>query len=63
MLILAGVQVPVMVGELVDLVGNEGASELTFNGPIGLKVGVICGVVVITRVVVEEFCPESGVKV
>ena len=48
---------------MVDLVGKVGGSEFMFNGPIGLKVGVICGVVVITKVVADAFCSESGVNV
>ncbi len=60
---VVGFQVPVTVGELVELVGNAGGVEFRHNGPIGLKVGVICETISILIVVVVTHCPAAGVNV
>jgi hypothetical protein len=39
----AGFQVPVIAGELVELVGKAGDIEFWHNGPIWVKTGVTCG--------------------
>jgi len=38
-LMVAGFQVPVMVGELVEAEGKTGGDELRHKGPIGVKTG------------------------
>ena len=49
-LIVAGVQVPVM--PLLDINGNTGATEFKHNGPIAVNTGVICTSMVILNVAV-----------
>ena len=46
-LMVAGFQVPVIGGLLVELVGRTGGVELRHNGPMAVKVVVVCGVIVI----------------
>ena len=61
-MIAAGLHVPLMV--LVDVDGSAGATELRHSEPKGLNAGVICGVTVISIVVVAvAHWPASGVKV
>ncbi len=60
---VAGFQVPVTVGELVELTGNAGGVEFMHKGPIWVKVGVIGRPVSIFMVVVLAHCPAAGVKV
>jgi hypothetical protein len=40
--IVGGLQVPVIGGVFLELVGNAGGGAFRHNGPIGMKVGVIC---------------------
>ncbi len=47
-LIVAGLQVPLML--LLDVNGNDGAVLFWHNGPIAVKVGVSCAVIVISIV-------------
>ena len=47
----------------MDARGNTGATEFWHNGPIGAKVGTICGFTVILIVVVVAHCPAVGVNV
>jgi len=49
-LIVAGNQVPVMVGVLVELVESVGAVLFWHSGPIAAKVGVMLLVIVISIV-------------
>ena len=49
-LIVAGDQVPVIAGILVELAGSTGAALFWHSGPIGAKVGVMLLVVVISIV-------------
>ena len=49
-LIVAGDQVPVIAGILLELVGKAGAILFNSNGPIELKVGVMLPVIVISTV-------------
>lgn len=62
-LMVEGFQVPVIVGVLVELVGNAGAVELRHRGPIGVKVGTICDPTMILIVVEVAHCPGAGLKV
>ncbi len=63
MLLIAGLQVPVIGVAFVDDVGNEGILAPLQNGPTGLKVGVTLGVMVIVNCAVVAHCPAVGVKV
>ena len=57
-----GLQVPVMPSS--DTPGKDGGSEFWHNGPICVKVGVTCGVMVISIEVTIPHCDgSSGVKV
>ena len=57
-----GFHVPVMPSS--DVPGNEGGSEFLHNGPICVKVGMICRVMVIFIEVTIPHCDGSfGVKV
>jgi hypothetical protein len=49
---VAGLQVPVMAGVLVELVGNAGAVEFWHSGTICVNVGIIEGVTTIFIVAV-----------
>jgi hypothetical protein len=51
-LIVAGLQVPVIAGIFVELEGNAGAAEFRHSGPICAKVGVNAEVTTISIVVV-----------
>ncbi len=59
---VAGFQVPVTAGLLVELVGRAGGVEFWQSGPIWVKVGVISGVMTMSMVTVLAHCPGSGVK-
>ena len=61
MLIVAGVQVPVMPS--IEVVSNAGATDPWQNGPIGLKVTVTSGMIVILNVLFIAHCPGFGVNV
>ena len=50
-LIVAGLQVPVIAGIFVELDGKDGATELRHRGPICVKVGTIAVVTTISIVV------------
>jgi hypothetical protein len=52
-LIVAGLHVPVIAGILVELAGNDGATEFRQSGPICAKVGVMLEVTRIFMVVAE----------
>ena len=61
-LMTSGFQFPVMPSS--DVPGNGGGSEFLHNGPIWLKVGVTCGLMVIDIVITVPHCDGSlGVKV
>jgi len=62
-LITGGFQVPVIVGEFVELAGNAGGVEFRHKGPICLKVGLICATMVMVIFAVAPHCPAFGVKV
>jgi len=62
-LTVAGFQVPVITGVLVELNGSAGAVLFWHNGPIWAKVGTISEATVIAMVAVVPHCPASGVKV
>jgi len=47
---VAGFQVPGMVGVFVELTGNVGGVEFRQRGPIWVKVGFVCGLI---RMVIE----------
>jgi len=62
-LIVAGFQVPVIAGVLVELAGSNGAGLFWHSCPIAAKVGVTRAVVSIVNVVdVAQELPD-GVKV
>ena len=61
-LIVAGLQVPVIAGVLVDAEGNTGAALFWHSGPIAAKAGVRLLVIVISIVTAVEHCPASGVN-
>jgi hypothetical protein len=48
----AGLQIPVIAGLLVELVGRAGGVEFWQSGPIWVKVGVISVVMTISMVTV-----------
>ena len=54
---------PVMAGELVELVGNVGAGSFLHTGAIALKVGIINGLTVTVIVMGFAHSPPLGVKV
>ena len=61
-LINDGFQFPVMPSS--DIPGKDGGSEFWHSGPICVKVGVTCRVMVISIVVTVQHCVGSlGVKV
>lgn len=60
-LIIAGIQLPLM--PLLDVDGSEGGLALIHSGPTGLKAGVIAGLTVTVRVVVDAHRPAAGVNV
>jgi hypothetical protein len=62
-LIVAGLQVPVIAGRFVELNGNDGAVEFRHNGPICVRVGVILVDTTISIVVGAAHWPAIGVKV
>ena len=62
-LIVAGLQVPVIAGILVELVGSTGAALFWHSGPIPAKAGVRLLVIVISIVTAVAHCPASGVNV
>jgi hypothetical protein len=62
-LIVAGLQEPVIAGVLLELAGNRGAVEFRHSGPIGANVGIICGSTVIIKVAVVAHWPAVGVNV
>ncbi len=62
-LIVAGLQVPVMAGVLVELVGKAGAALLRHNGPIASNSGTVGLVISMSRVAIVAHCPAVGVKV
>jgi len=62
-LMLAGFQVPEIVGVFVELAGNAGGVEFRHNGPMGEKVGVIYVTISIFMVVGVAHCPVAGVNV
>ena len=62
-LIVAGFQVPVIAGELVELIGKVGAVLPKHNGPMLAKVGKIEVVTSISIVIMVAHCPASGVSV
>ena len=61
MLIVAGLQVPVI--PLVEVPGSAGAAEFRQSGPIAAKVGVIWVATVTLKVVVVPHPPALGVNV
>ena len=60
-LIVPGLHVPVM--PLLDVVGNTGAVLFWQSGPIGVNVGVICGLIVTVNDALIAHCPAAGVNV
>lgn len=62
-MLAAASHVPVITGELVDVVGKVGAGLPWQTAASGVKVGVIDGSTVMEIVVVTAHCPGSGVKV
>ena len=58
-----GDQVPLIPGELLEVVGKTGAESNWHKGPIGANVGIVGALIVISRVVVVAHIPTSGVKV
>jgi len=62
-LIVAGLQVPVMAGILVELAGSKGATDPWQRGPIWVNVGVMLFVTTMFIVAVAAHCPAAGVKV
>ena len=52
-LIVAGLQVPVIAGVLAELTGSEGAVLFWHNGPIAANIGVTWVTMVILRDVVK----------
>ena len=62
-LMVAGVQFPVIAGVLVELAGRAGGVLFWQSGPIWVNVGVICGSTVISMVTGVVQKPASGVKV
>jgi len=62
-LIVAGLQVPVIDGVLVELNGSEGAVLFWHNGPIGSNVGATRAVVTIFKVAISVHKFPVGVKV
>ena len=63
MLIVVGLQVPVMAGILVELAGRAGATDPWQSGPICVNVVVMELVTTMAIVVVAAHCPAAGVKV
>ena len=57
----AGVQVPVI--PLLEVVGSGDKAVPAQIGAIALNVGVMFGLTVIAKVVVDAHCPVVGVKV
>ncbi len=62
-LMVAGLQVPVIAGLLLELAGNVGGVEFRHNGPILVKEGVISEFTVIFMVVLLPHWPGFGLKV
>jgi hypothetical protein len=62
-LMVAGLQVPVTAGLLVELAGKAGGVEFWQRGPMGVKVGVISVVMTMSMVTALAHCPAVGVKV
>ena len=60
---VAGYQVPVMAGLLVELFGNVGGVEFRHNGPILLKVGTTCKTTLMVILAVLAFWPVEGVNI
>lgn len=60
---MAGFQVPVIAGKLVELKGKVVGVVFSQKGPMAAKLGVIEFDMVISIVVVPAHCPASGVKV
>jgi hypothetical protein len=58
---IAGLHVPVI--PFVEVVGSAGIVAAVQYDPAGVKVGVVCGVIVMDKVVVVAHCPAVGVKV
>ena len=63
LLTVAGFQVPVIAGALVDDAGNVGAAPFAQIAVNGANVGVTFGVTVCTNVVVAAHTPAAGVNV
>ena len=57
----AGLHVPVI--PLVEVVGNAGAVAFWHKGPMGVNVGVNCGLTVMVRLALMAHCPADGVNV
>ena len=58
-----GLQLPVIVGALLDELGSVTPAEFWQYGPKGVKVGTIGGLIVISIVVGKAHSPAFGVKV
>ncbi len=61
--IVAGLQVPVIAGVLVELVGRAGATLFRHSGPIASNSGTVGLVISMSRVAVVAHWPAVGVKV
>ena len=62
-LFIAGLHVPVMAGEFVELVGNAGMVAPEQYGPTGVNVGVITAAIVTDVVAVAPGQPPLGASV
>ena len=62
-LIVSGLQVPVIGGVFVELGGSAGGALFMQRGPICANTGVICAVMVTSIVVTTPHCPADGVNV
>ena len=61
--LITELQVPVIAGIFVELVGKEGGVLFWHNGPMAANVGVTFGFTVMLIVDVVAHCPAVGVKV
>src|SRR5512140_3205687 len=59
---VAGLQVRVMAGVLVELAGKAGAALLRHNGPIAVNSGTAGLVISMSIVAVVAHCPAVGVN-
>ena len=60
---IAGLQVPVIAGLFVEVVGNAGMDAPAQYGPTAVNVGVTFGLITMSSVVVTAHCPADGVNV